>query len=85
MDYPLSPPAGTDRIAARDVPYMMALTEKLHTAGIITSCINCIHFIEMAGACALTDGLHPPPRIVAQGCPQWFDFLLVGELPPKNP
>ena len=72
-DYPKTP--------ARDVPYMLALTQKLHNARIITSCLTCVHFIEVTEVCDLTEGpgwtegIRPPAHVIAYGCQRWFDVV----------
>jgi len=56
-----------------DVPYMLALTEKLHRQKIITSCLTCDHFYEPEEMCNLCDR-RPPAKVIAYGCLSWRDL-----------
>ena len=58
--------------------YMMLLTKKLHEHRVITSCMTCVHFADLAERCNLADE-RPPARVIAYGCPSWDDGLITGE------
>lgn len=50
------------------------ITEKLHDAGLIHSCLTCQHFQEEREVCGLAQA-RPPARTIAYGCDSWQDTL----------
>lgn len=54
------------------VPYMLALSEKLHKDRIIAGCVTCEHFDHNYEMCRLA-GMRPPAKVIAYGCPSWQD------------
>ena len=55
-----------------DVPYMLALTKKLHDEKLITTCVTCDHFDHQREMCRLAYQ-RPPAIVIANGCASWVD------------
>lgn len=55
--------------------YMHELTKKLIKESIVTCCVNCDNFNEATEMCNLHPSTRPPARVIAGGCPEWYQKL----------
>lgn len=50
------------------------LKDQFERIDLMQSCLSCRHFDETNEVCRKANGLRPPARVIANGCPQYDDM-----------